>query len=264
MDKANTKQYERAEKARAKVKDRRRIKHTIPPTGEASKVVPKSKRTTIYPNTVHVAGPDDFVLTDGRYQRKIGGDVLSGRLKGARMYALSLVERETCPRTCPHWQDCYTNNMPLLKRWKHGKALQQALRRNVAQVCAEEWHVVIRLHISGDFYSFGYLKEWVKLLDKYDNLTLFGFTAWPTSTKIGAGIARVRKALPDRFLIRTSDTTGDWGSFGVDFPTELKFMGDAVVCPEQRDAMDTGKRSKHCGNCGVCFYTSRPIVFAGH
>jgi len=260
----NTKQHARAEAARAKVKDRRRIKHTIPPTGTASKVVGRDARTTIYPTTIHDPQPDDFVLTDGRNQRKIGGDVLVGRLKGARMYALSLIERETCPATCPHWRDCYTNNMPLLKRWRHGKALEQALRRNVAQVCAEDWHVVIRLHISGDFYSWSYLKLWVELLDTYDNLTLFGFTAWPTSTKIGAGIARVRDALPDRFLIRTSDTTGEWGSFGVDFPTELRFMGDAVVCPEQRDAMDTGKRSKHCGNCGVCFYTPKPVVFAGH
>ena len=30
---------------------------------------------------------------------------------------LTLVERETCPKDCIHWDDCYGNNMPFAHRF---------------------------------------------------------------------------------------------------------------------------------------------------
>jgi hypothetical protein len=46
-------------------------------------------------------------------------------------------------------------------------------------------------------------------------------------------------------------------------------IGDAVVCPEQRDAMNGSERGIHCGSCGLCWKTGgsatgRPIAFVEH
>jgi hypothetical protein len=43
-----------------------------------------------------------------------------------------------------------------------------------------------------------------------------------------------------------------------------KTIGDAVVCPEQRDAMEGDARSVHCGSCGVCWSTEAPVAFVEH
>ena len=46
------------------------------------------------------------VLKCGRNNSKIGGDVLVGRLRGARIFTLTLEERATCPRSCAMWRAC--------------------------------------------------------------------------------------------------------------------------------------------------------------
>lgn len=134
----------------------------------------------------------------------------------------------------------------------------------VAELCATHAHVLIRLHVLGDFWSLDYLSFWVGQIDLHDNLTIFGFTAWAPGTEIGDGIARVRAALPDRFMVRTSERTGEWGAFTLDFPTEEPRIGDALVCPEQRDANAGHKKQLHCGSCGACWNDARPIAFIRH
>ena len=46
-------------------------------------------------------------------------------------------------------------------------------------------------------------------------------------------------------------------------------IGDAVICPEQRDAMKGFVNFTHCGSCGLCWKSDpksfgRPIVFYEH
>lgn len=58
-------------------------------------------------------------------------------------------------------------------------------------------------------------------------------------------------------------------SFTLPFPTDRPMIGDAVVCPEQRDAMNGSERATHCGSCGLCWKTGgnatgRPIAFVEH
>lgn len=73
-----------------------------------------------------------------------------------------------------------------------------------------------------------------------------------------------------RFAIRTSGRTGRWGSFTVPLMAEDRAMiGDAVVCPEQRDAMAGFPKLTHCGSCGLCWKSDpaglgRPIAFIEH
>src|SRR5262245_38746167 len=43
------------------------------------------------------------LLIDGANNRKIGGRVTKGALRGVPVFTLTLEERATCPRTCVHW-----------------------------------------------------------------------------------------------------------------------------------------------------------------
>jgi hypothetical protein len=253
----------RAREAAAKVSDRRRFKVSPVPFGDANRLADAGATGTVFPSRVSDPSPDEPVLKDGRWNSKIGGDVLKGRLRGARIYTLTLEERATCPRSCAMWRACYGNSMQHPKRWRHGPVLQRQIAAEVAALCAPGAPVLIRLHILGDFYSFDYLRLWTFLLDAYPNLNIFGFTAWAPGTEIGDGIARVRAALGARFAIRHSGRGGPWGSFTIDFPTERRRIGDAVVCPEQADAMG-GKPGRHCGNCCLCWQSDLPIVFVEH
>ncbi|WP_306150684.1 hypothetical protein [Roseovarius sp. MMSF_3281] len=263
VDKAAAIKKDRAARKSQEVKDRRRFKTTPVPLGKAGRVK-KHLTGAMYPNRVSDVSDGEAVLKDGRNNSKIGGDVLVGWLKGARIFTLSLEERATCPTSCVLWDSCYGNQMEKARRWRHGPELIERLRVEIAEHCAEHENVLIRLHVLGDFWSEEYLQFWAEMLDKHENLHVFGFTAWPNTSKIGLGVAWLRDQSPRRFMVRTSGMTGQWGSFTIDFPTDQKKIGDAVVCPEQLDAMSGGKRETHCGSCGVCWSSSVPIAFILH
>lgn len=257
------KKSERAERHAAHLVDRRRFKTVPVPFGQVSKMAPPDATGSIFPTRVFDVVGHENVIKDGASNAKIGGDVLKGRLRGARIFTLTLEERATCPRSCGLWRQCYGNSMQYAWRWHHGPELEEAIRIEIGGLCAAHEQVLIRLHVLGDFYSMEYLALWTRLLDEHENLSVFGFTAWGPTTEIGAGIGRVRGALGRRFAIRHSGTAGRWGSFTIDFPTEKHRLGDAIVCPEQAEAMK-GKQGRHCGNCGLCWASDAAIVFIEH
>lgn len=272
MDKAVEKAKERAGRKIAKIKDRRRFKVGVPADGITKRLASKTATGTKFPNTILEPGPNDEVLLCGGLQRKIGGDVLVGRLKGARILCLTLEERATCPRSCLHWRSCYGNGMQYSKRWAAGRDLEKAIRNQIRRYFETGEGVtrplLVRLHILGDFYSMRYLRMWVELMDTYPRLHLFGFTAHGTGSRMGAAIKRVREAAPDQFAIRTSGESGDMGSWTIDWPTEKRFVrvnGDrAIVCPEQLDANAGGTKNKHCGNCAACWDSKVAVAFIEH
>ncbi len=263
-DEASLKREHRATKGAKKVTDRRRFKVQPVPMGEAARVAPADLHRTVFTDRVFKADGSELVLKDGANNAKIGGDVLVGWLKGAYIVTLSLEERATCPRSCGLYRECYGNVMPHARRWEPGPELEAQIREEIAMACAKNDRVLVRLHVLGDFYSVEYLQMWAELLDLHDNLFVFGFTAWKEDSQIGNGIRWLREQAPRRFMVRTSDRTGIWGSFTLPFPTEAKTIGDAIVCPEQRDAMLGTKRGTHCGNCGACWSTDKPIAFILH
>ncbi len=269
MDAAASKRARGIASSREKVKtvrDQRRFKSNFAPSGSIKLRAPKGLNGTMFPNKVIDWHPDigERILKDGRHNAKIGGWVLCGHLREAVIYTLSLEERATCPKTCHLYRECYGNRMHLARRWVHTPLLEQGIADEVDALCDKHEQVLIRLHVLGDFPSFEYLWFWVALLDQYENLNLFGFTAWAGATEIGAGIARVRSVYGRRFSIRNSNMTGKWGSFTVDFPTESEMIGDAIVCPEQRAALGDIDGGKHCGSCAACWSTDRPIAFVQH
>lgn len=269
LDKANAKRAERNTRKRERVqeiRDRRRFSEAPVPTGIVKKRVPATAAGTVYPHTVMDWSPDcgERIFKDGRDNSKIGGDVMTGRLKGARIFTLSLEERATCPKACRLWTVCYGNQMNQARRWRYGRALEDGIRAEIATLCAENGKVLIRLHVLGDFASWRYLCLWADLLDEHPNLYVFGFTAHRPGTKIGDGIVRLRTAMPDRFCMRLSEASGPWTSLTIDFPTEQARIGDAIVCPEQREAISDPEKRRHCGNCGLCWRGDKPIAFIKH
>lgn len=263
-DYASLKKEAAAKKKVQKVSDRRRFKTTPVPMGDPSTMANPGANGSIFPQRVFDPNDNETLLKDGSNQSKIGGDVLVGWLKGARIYTLTLEERATCPKSCKHWLSCYGNSMNHARRWRHGPQLMDQLREEVPDLCRKFGKILIRLHILGDFWSNDYVEFWHELLMSNTDLHIFGFTAHKQGTEIGDAIALIRDKYPHRFMIRHSNMTGPWGSFTIDFPTEEKQIGDAVVCPEQRDAMSGARKGRHCGNCGVCWSSDAPVAFVTH
>jgi hypothetical protein len=95
---------------------------------------------------------------------------------GHRILALTLIERETCPRHCEHWLDCYGNNMPFAHRMQT-EGLMQAIEADLEQRKADQKPFVVRLHVLGDFWSVEYVEFWGRMMAKYPLLKVFGYTA---------------------------------------------------------------------------------------
>lgn len=276
VDKLSQKKERKVREKVAGLKDRRRFQVGAPAIGRAGRLASDEvveEGRTVFPDRVFLPpGPNiETVLKDGSSNSKIGGDVLVGRLKGAYIATLTLQERATCPRDCPVYRECYGNNMQWSRRWAAGPELEESLRIEVAEACEANEKVLIRLHILGDFYSPEYVRLWADLLHRHPNLYVFGFTAWREATPIGKEVAALREMLPLRFMVRTSGRTGKWGTatLAVRPDPEIdggwpKMIGDAIVCPEQRDPYLAEPQSRHCGNCAACWSTDAPILFVLH
>lgn len=275
MDKANA---ERARRNRVKreavsgrlieTRDRRRFKEGPIPTGEASRTVPETTHSTIFPSSIQRAVPGSEPLVDGWSNSKIGGGVLVGKWKGAHLRTLSLVERETCPKTCPLWTECYGNAMPYSKRWVYDADLLFAIERQVIALTEKYDRLVVRLHVLGDFPDLSYVKFWGRLLKDHPSLCAFGYTAHGPETPIGKRIAALRHVFGEgqgsRFAIRHSNTVGPWSTVTIPFPTVEKDIDGFIVCPEQRDAIADPRRGTHCGTCAACWSADVGIAFMKH
>lgn len=262
-DKAALKKAARAEDHAAAVRDRRRFKTVPIPFGTPQIMAKPDAVGSIFPTRVFDVVEHEFVLKDGASNSKIGGDVLKGHLKGARIFTLTLEERATCPRSCALWQGCYGNAMQHARRWRHGPELERAIRLELSNLCRTHPKVLVRLHVLGDFYSEPYAALWAEMLRTHPNLYVFGFTAHLRDSKIGEELRAQAHEFEGRHFIRFSGTTGRMGSFTLDFPTQKKRIGDAIVCPEQAEAME-GKQGRHCGNCCICWHSDLPIAFVEH
>lgn len=209
------------------------------------------KGRTIFLKTVK--GPTEVkrILQPASTNSKLGAGknlIMRGRWRNMRMYQLTLEERNTCPRSCNQWANCYGNNMYLANRLDHKSA--QFLPHLAAEVAAlAERHpegFVVRLHVLGDFYSVSYVNFWKRMLRKHEQLRIFGYTHRHPGTPIGDAVAKLNKL---GAWVRYSDLGG---------PMSANVAGEGIPCPEQ-----TGKTAS-CLTCGLCWQTTKPIHFKGH
>lgn len=206
----------------------------------------------------------DRVLKSGVNSRKIGSRVTKGAWKGMPIYTLTLEERATCPRSCAHWLDCYGNKMHWSQRIVHGPMLEAALANELATLQGHHpAGFVVRLHVLGDFYSVDYVQRWAGWLGEFPAVRVFGYTAWPPDTAIGATIQTLRDVHWDRFAVRTSQPTLTRTRLREATTTTVYSdaaaqQQDGIVCPQQRNQTDC------CGTCALCWGTRRNIVFLAH
>ena len=214
------------------------------------------KVSTIYQKSIR-SPEGNKVLKPGSNNKKLGFKVTSKRWKGKKLFSLSLVERETCPSTCHHWEDCYGNNMPFAHRFSTDN-IEDKLEQEIGSLI--EKHpagIVVRLHVLGDFYSVNYINFWEDMLFKFPKLCLFGYTANQLDTKIGNSIRVLNLRFAERCVIRYS-WSKDSNGIGELYAAEESFEGNSFDCPEQ-----TGK-AKSCAACGLCWTSTKTVRFTSH
>lgn len=197
----------------------------------------------------------DRLLKGGENNRKIGGDVVKGHLRGAKVFTLTLEERATCPRGCAHWRDCYGNVMNWPQRVQADGDLIPLLEAELRRLCARYPLVLVRLHVLGDFFSPDYVRFWDAMLELLPGLHIYGYTA-----RNGCAIAQAIDELNEhpRSWIRFSDgEEGQFRAVTVDSIEQAEATG-AVVCPVQTSRTDC------CGTCGLCWSTPKTIAFLRH
>ena len=184
--------------------------------------------------------------------------ITKGIWKDLPIYTLTLEERATCSSDCEHWDDCYGNNLMFGHRIEHGPELEAALQKEVAELCGLYRGVIIRLHVLGDFYSVVYVELWQFLLDRFDNLAIWGFTGYEPNSDIGLAIRAVRGGFGDRFAVRFSnapDYKFSANSADLFKPEKNK----SVICPEQTGATES------CATCTICWAAKNvQVLFQTH
>ena len=199
------------------------------------------------------------ILKKGSANKKLGYKVTSRKWGGSRLYSLTLTERETCPVSCHHWEDCYGNNMPFAHRFSVD-GLMPKLEQEVAELCAKHKKgVVVRLHVLGDFFSVEYVRFWEMLLTRHANLYVYGYTGREIGTDIGDAIHLLNLTRRDRWVVRFSRNRKSGGmDSGEWYAAEESYDGPSFDCPEQ-----TGRMAS-CAECGLCWQAPNTVRFLSH
>jgi len=196
------------------------------------------------------------ILKQGSNNKKLGFKITSKKWRGKKLFSLTLIERETCPPSCHHWEDCYGDNMPFAHRFSID-GLEDKLETEIPTLVQKHPQgIVIRLHVLGDFYSVDYVNFWDEMLWKYPTLCLFGYTGREEESRIGKAIQELNRKFSERCVIRYSRSKEYTGSNS--YAAEESFEGKSFVCPEQ-----TGK-SASCAACGLCWSVSKTVRFLSH
>lgn len=211
---------------------------------------------TKYPNSVK--SPSQVpLLKPGEYNKKLGGLVTKGPLKGAKVLSLSLQERATCPIDCAMWEICYGDNMPFAHRIDHASPeFQLKLAEELQAACGTYNQVLVRLHVLGDFFDPDYVRFWDDALSTFPNLNAFGYTAWKPETPVGKTILKVISKRPwHRFAIRYSDLPQGTHAALVAGRHDAV---DSFWCPEQEG------KTKSCATCAACWDGVKTVRFRVH
>lgn len=205
----------------------------------------------------YMVGP----LKSGHNSTKLGAWVTKGWWRDMPILYLQLEERKTCP-PCAHETDCYANTMQHAKRYRHGPLLETCIEAQLAMLQKRfPSGFVVRLHVIGDFYSFDYIKRWVRWLYAYPALRIFGYTAWKPETTMGRIVMLLNRQMGRRWQMRFSNPGIPLRMSAV--TVETAEQGDRLalfMCPAQTNA------SECCATCGQCWspHQQRPIGFLRH
>lgn len=218
---------------------------------------------TLYPKAVVSAADAPRVLISGANNIKFGARIKKGEWSGFPLFHLTLEERSSCPPTCNNRVTCYGNSMPFARRHRMDESLLPALEEELS-VLQENYPsgFAVRLHVLGDLFSRDYVFAWLKFIDRFPALHIFGYTAWPRTSEIGALIEAISRDRWNRFAIRfSSDASEPQGATTIWRKPEGAVVAEGLVCPAQTDA------TACCSTCGLCWSQAskeKTIVFIGH
>ena len=219
-----------------------------------------------------LGGCMDYIGEDKKLNKKIkDAIILKGKWSGMPLISLTIEERSTCPTTCLHWLDCYGNSMGFAKRYIHGEDLEKQIKKDIHKFARlYKGGFVVRLHILGDFYSLEYVEMWGKLLEKYNNLYVFGYTARLKGTPIGDAVYNLQN---DRWWIRISNGDDNEMCANEVNAKALKQLtnGNAFICPHmlyKKESTHTEtykpRKAMNCSRCGACWSTLKNVIFPQH
>ena len=209
---------------------------------------------SLYQKNVFDAATYKYKVIKSPTDIKLGKKVTKGKLKGAKIYILTLEERETCDLACEHWLDCYGNNMPFAHRFIVNEALLIAIERDLDELDAKGKAYLVRLHILGDFPTLAYVTFWKKQLSKRPLLNIYGYTRNHPTKPLGLSISSVRDLYGERFAIRFSSFPSDPMSAQSEHVSTV-----GIGCPHQL------KLAKSCGACALCWsMPKKPVIFYDH
>jgi len=220
--------------------------------------------TTRYKKNIHKLDNYQFKVLKKSTNKKLGKKILKGQFKGYQFNTLTLVERETCPKDCFHWETCFGNNMPFAHRFSNKDELLLTTRIHEDIKNLKGKFVMIRLHILGDFFNVQYVYFWDLMLTLYPNIAIYGYTAnstssiFETSRNIAQAILSLRIKHKKRFSVRFSnDLKQEFSANSEELQTPQK--DKSIQCPEQVGLTNS------CGSCGLCWeQPKRQIIFKTH
>jgi hypothetical protein len=193
--------------------------------------------------------PGEKPLKYGSGNTKIGGDrVRIGRWKGFRLLTCTNEERATCPATCQHRMDCYGNNMHNAVRYRIDQHWYDAVADQLVYECGRG-PVALRLKVLGDFSGMAEMRFWRQMMRRHRNLYVWGFTAY-RENHWRIILLEFAMEFPGRWVIRNSGAG--------DVPWAANAQGSiGFICPAYTHGIK-------CADCGLCWSTSKPVVFHDH
>lgn len=211
---------------------------------------------TLFPNNVRLPWR---LLRPGGDSQKLGARVTKGSWRGFPVYAITLEERATCPRSCVVYNACFGNGMNWAVRAPHGPDMERQLWREFSELQRRHPRgYAVRAHVLGDWYSVSYVDLWEAALDHFPGLHVWGYSAWQPDTPIGAAIASLRDRRWKRFAVRTSGASEGPRTFVIQHREQAH---GAIVCPAQTGA------SRSCSTCSLCWALAardKAVAFLSH
>ena len=219
-------------------------------------------KTTIYKNNIFELENYQFKILKPSTNKKLGKKVLKGKYKDYKFVTLTLVERETCPKDCIHWDDCYGNNMPFAHRFsaEDQNLLQKRIYEDLLN--SSNQLLLIRLHILGDFFNVKYVKFWSIMLNTFKNIAIYGYTANNINSKIALSRDIAKEIIKlnrseDSHIRFSNDLTNSFSANSYDVVKPVK--GESILCPVQEN------KTANCGTCGLCWnQKNQSIIFKTH
>ena len=218
--------------------------------------------TTIYKKSIFTLDDYKFKVLKDSTNIKLGKKIVKGKYANYKFKTLTLVERETCPKDCIHWDDCYGNNMPFAHRFSAED--QNLLQKRIYQdlLNSSNQLLLIRLHILGDFFNVKYVKFWSIMLNTFKNIAIYGYTANNINSKIALSRDIAKEIIKlnrseDSHIRFSNDLANSFSANSYDVVKPVK--GESILCPVQED------KTANCGTCGLCWNQKyQSIIFKTH